>query len=133
MQRRLLLDVVVGERAAILQLLAGEDEALLVGRDACLFAQSQVALSVVVTNRFDRKSPLVTQTNSRKLDRSVRPGAPAGNMRKLVHCQSFSSHVLTLLVLDFGLHVVDGVGRLHLQRDGLAGQRFNEDLWQRAQ
>jgi len=35
-QRRLLLDVVVGEGAAILELLAGEDEALLVGRDALL-------------------------------------------------------------------------------------------------
>ena len=36
MQRRLLLDVVVGERAAVLELLAGEDEALLVRRDALL-------------------------------------------------------------------------------------------------
>jgi hypothetical protein len=35
-QRRLLLDVVVGERAAVLQLLAREDQALLVGRDALL-------------------------------------------------------------------------------------------------
>ena len=35
-QRGLLLDVVVGERAAVLQLLAREDEALLVGRDALL-------------------------------------------------------------------------------------------------
>ena len=34
-QRRLLLDVVVGERAAVLELLAGEDEALLVRGDAC--------------------------------------------------------------------------------------------------
>ena len=34
-QCRLLLDVVVSQGAAILQLLAGEDEALLVGRDAC--------------------------------------------------------------------------------------------------
>ena len=33
-QRRLLLDVVVGQRAAVLQLLAGEDEPLLVRRDA---------------------------------------------------------------------------------------------------
>ena len=32
--RRLLLDVVVRERAAVLELLAREDEALLVGRDA---------------------------------------------------------------------------------------------------
>ena len=36
MQRALLLDVVVGEGAAVLQLLAREDEALLVGRNALL-------------------------------------------------------------------------------------------------
>ena len=36
MERRLLLDVVVAQRAAVLELLAGEDEALLVGRDALL-------------------------------------------------------------------------------------------------
>ena len=35
-QRRLLLDVVVRERAAVLELLAREDEALLVRRDAFL-------------------------------------------------------------------------------------------------
>ena len=35
-QRALLLDVVVAERPPVLQLLAGEDEALLVGRDALL-------------------------------------------------------------------------------------------------
>jgi hypothetical protein len=35
-ERRLLLDVVVAQRAAVLELLAGEDEALLVGRDALL-------------------------------------------------------------------------------------------------
>jgi len=66
-QRRLLLDVVVRERAAILKLLAREDQALLVGRDA-------------------------------------------------------------LLVLDLGLHVVNRIGRLDLQRDGLASKRLNEDL-----
>ena len=36
MEGRLLLDVVVGESAAILELLAGEDQALLVGWDAFL-------------------------------------------------------------------------------------------------
>ena len=66
-ERRLLLDVVVAERAAVLQLLAGEDQALLVGRDA-------------------------------------------------------------LLVLDLGLHVVDGVGGLDVQRDGLAREGLHEDL-----
>ena len=36
MKRRLLLDIVVGECAAILELLPCKDEALLVGRDALL-------------------------------------------------------------------------------------------------
>ena len=36
MQRRLLLDVVVRKRAPVLQLLAREDQPLLVGRDALL-------------------------------------------------------------------------------------------------
>ena len=34
-ERGLLLDVVVGQRAAVLQLLAREDEPLLVGRNPC--------------------------------------------------------------------------------------------------
>uniref|UniRef100_A0A453NC63 Uncharacterized protein n=1 Tax=Aegilops tauschii subsp. strangulata TaxID=200361 RepID=A0A453NC63_AEGTS len=63
----LLLDVVVSKGPAILELLASEDEALLVRRDA-------------------------------------------------------------LLVLNLGLHVVDGVRRLHLKGDGLASQRLDEDL-----
>ena len=36
MDRGLLLNVVVGESAVVLQLLAGEDESLLVGRDSLL-------------------------------------------------------------------------------------------------
>jgi hypothetical protein len=63
----LLLDVVVAESAAIFQLLAGEDQTLLIRGDA-------------------------------------------------------------LLVLDLGLDVVDGVGRLDLKGDGLAGKGFDEDL-----
>ena len=63
----LLLDVVVGESAAILELLAREDQALLVRGNA-------------------------------------------------------------LLVLDLGLDVVNGVGGLHIQGDGLAGEGLNEYL-----
>merc|ERR1740129_259760 len=66
-QGRLLLDVVVGERAAILQLLTGEDQALLLRRNA-------------------------------------------------------------LLVLDLGLHVLNRVVGLHVQRDGLAREGLDEDL-----
>ncbi len=34
----------------------------------------------------------------------------------------------TLLVLDFGLDVFNGVGGLHFEGDGLAGERLDEDL-----
>ena len=63
----LLLDVVICQGATILELLASEDETLLVRRDA-------------------------------------------------------------LLVLDLRFHHVDGVGRLHLEGDGLAGKSLDEDL-----
>jgi len=62
-----LLDVVVGEGAAILELLAGKDQALLVWGNA-------------------------------------------------------------LLILDLGLHIVDGVRRLHLQGDGLACEGLDETV-----
>jgi hypothetical protein len=35
---------------------------------------------------------------------------------------------LPFLVLDLALHVVDRVRALHLEGDGLAGERLNEDL-----
>jgi hypothetical protein len=34
----------------------------------------------------------------------------------------------TLLVLDLCLDIVDGVGRINLEGDGLAGHGFDEDL-----
>jgi len=66
----LLLDVVVGEGAAVLQLLSGEDETLLIGGD-------------------------------------------------------------TLLVLDLGLDVVDGVGGLDVEGDGLPSECLDKNLRRR--
>jgi hypothetical protein len=34
----------------------------------------------------------------------------------------------TFLVLDFGLHIVDGIAALHLERDGLARQGLHKYL-----
>ena len=67
MEGGLLLDIVVRKRAAVLELLAGENQALLVGRDA-------------------------------------------------------------LLVLDFGLDVLNCVRRLDVERDRLAREGLDEDL-----
>ena len=43
-------------------------------------------------------------------------------MGSVVHDQQFSTY------LDLGLNVLDGVGRLHLEGDGLAGEGLHEDL-----
>ena len=67
MECGLLLNVVVTQCTAVLELLASEDEALLIGGDA-------------------------------------------------------------LLVLDLGLDVVDSVGRLDIESNGLAGRGLDEDL-----
>merc|ERR1711998_1608 len=67
MESGLLLDVVVGEGATVLELLTSEDESLLIGRN-------------------------------------------------------------TLLILDLGLDVVNGVGGLDLKGDGLAGESLDKDL-----
>ncbi len=72
MEGGLLLNVIVGEGAAVLELLSGEDETLLVGWDA-------------------------------------------------------------LLVLDLCLDVVDSVGRLDVEGDGLAGESLDKDLHPPAQ
>ena len=34
----------------------------------------------------------------------------------------------SLLVLDLGLHVIDGIRRLHLEGDGLASEGLHKDL-----
>ena len=46
----------------------------------------------------------------------------------MLSLQICTTQTLTLLVLDFGLDVVDGVRGLHLQRDSLASQGLHEDL-----
>ena len=76
MEGGLLLDVVVAEGATILELLACEDQALLVGGNA----------GKTIRNAFTIMSTMHSP----------------------------------LLILDFGLDIVDGVRGLHLEGDGLA-------------
>ena len=84
MKSRLLLDVVVAQGATILELLTGEDKALLIRGDAVFLRQYT--------------------------------------------CQITTPDDAPLLVLDLGLDVVDGVGRLHLKGDRLAREGLDENL-----
>ena len=81
----LLLDIVVGEGTAILKLLAGKNETLLVWWNAFLVYYMSVSFDSWITEAGRR-------------------------------------------TLNFGLYVVDGVGRLYLKGDGLARKGLYENL-----
>jgi hypothetical protein len=142
-ESRLLLDVVIREGAAILELLAREDQALLVGRDALLVLDLRLDVvnrvrgldlerNRLAGKRLDEDLHATTQAEDEMqggllLDVVVRKSAAvlellAGKDETLLVGRD------ALLVLNLRLHVVDGVGRLNLKGDGLAGQRLDEDL-----
>ena len=142
-QGALLLNVVVGESTAILELLSSEDETLLVRWDTLLVLD--LLLHVVdgvgrfdlESNRLARKGlnedlHTTTETENKMegrllLNVIVAQGATvfkllAGENETLLIGRN------ALLVLDLLLDVVDGIGRFHLKGDGLAGESLNEDL-----
>jgi hypothetical protein len=84
-ERGFLLDVIVAQSPSVLELFAGEDEALLIRGDT--IASSQ------------RSNGVCAQRET-----------------------------LPLLVLYFRLDIVDGVGRLDLESDGLAREGLDEYL-----
>ena len=103
MQRGLLLDVVIGQGAPVIQLLPGEDEPLLVRRDACM--QIKIQASKAVNNvYFGQIGRVVNRSNKQEKGWKRDQG---------------DNGWITFLVLDLGLDVVNGVAALDLQRDGL--------------
>ena len=93
---RLLLDVVVGQGAAIFELLAGEDETLLIRGNSLLVCFRLSVSASHLTGWF-------SSAKHRERDRKV-------------------------LTLDLGLHIVDGIRRLHLEGDSLTRKGLDEDL-----
>ena len=143
MQRALLLDVVVAQRPAVLQLLTREDEALLVRRNALLVLN--LALDVVdgvAGFHLERDSlarecldeDLHTSTQSQdQVESRFLLDVVVGESTAVLELLAGEDETLlvrwdALLVLDLGLDVVDGVGALDFEGDGLASQRLHEDL-----
>ena len=143
MKRGLLLDVVVRQSAAILQLLTGEDQTLLIGGNALLVLD--LGLDVVDgVRRLDIKSDGLT---GQSLDKDLHTATKTEDEVKgrllldvVVRESAAILQLLTgedktlliggdaLLVLDLGLDVVNGVTRLNIKSDGLASQGLDKDL-----
>jgi hypothetical protein len=140
---RFLLDVIVRKGSAVLKLLSSEDESLLIGGDALLVLD----LGLDILNGVRRLNVQGNGLASQSLDEDLHTTAESEHemesglllnivVRKgsavLELLSSEDESLLiggnTLLVLDLGLDVFNGVRRLNIEGDGLAGKGLDEDL-----
>jgi hypothetical protein len=143
MESGLLLDVVIRKSAAILELLASKDQALLVWGNALLILD--LGLDIVngvagldlesdglSSEGLDKDLHTTAETEDKMeggllLDIVVRKGTAvlellAGKDETLLIWRN------AFLILDLGLDVVNGVAGLDLEGDGLAGEGLYKDL-----
>jgi hypothetical protein len=64
-----------------------------------------------------------TEKNNREREKAI----ASGNNKK-ERSKTKPQQRPTFLVLNFGLHIVDGITALHLEGNGLARQGFHKDL-----
>jgi hypothetical protein len=140
---RLLLDVVVRKSASVFELLAGEDEALLIGRDAFLVLDFglhvldgvgllDVEGDGLASEGLDEDLH-TTAESQHEVEGRFLLDVVVGKSASVLELLACEDEALLIgrdafLVLDFGLHVFDGVGLLDVEGDGLAGEGFDEDL-----
>jgi hypothetical protein len=143
MEGGLLLNVVVRESSAVLELLTGEDKSLLIRGDALLvldlgldILNSVRGLNVqgdgLAGEGLHEDLHATTESEDQVeggllLDVVVRKSA---TILELLASKDESLLIgrNTFLVLDLSLDVFDGVRRLNIESDGLAGESLNEDL-----
>ncbi|KFM06794.1 hypothetical protein AS27_13469, partial [Aptenodytes forsteri] len=143
MQGGLLLDVVVRQGAPVFQLLASKDQPLLIWGNAFLVLDLGLHILNGVTGLNLKGDGLASQGLHKDLhatpqaqhkmqgglllDVVVRQGAPifqllaSKDQPLLIRGNAF-------LVLDLGLHILNGVTRLNLEGDSLASQGLHKDL-----
>jgi len=141
---RLLLDVVVRQGPAIFELFSSKDQSLLLWWDALfvldfgLHVLDRIIWLDVQSDRFpgqglDKNLHSTTSKSENKmesrflLDVVVREGS---SIFKLLACENESLLLWgnAFLVLDLGLHVLDGVIWFHVQSDSFSSQGFDENL-----
>ena len=143
MEGGLLLDVVVREGSAILELLSSENESLLVWGNTLLVLDLGLDILDGVS-RLDVEGDGLTgegldedlHTTSKsedEMESGLLLDVVVGESSAILKLLSGKDESLlvwgnTLFVLDLGLNVLDGVGGLNIKGDGLASQGLYEDL-----
>merc|ERR1719266_2932174 len=137
------MDVVVGESSSVLQLLAGEDQPLLIWGDSLLVLD--LGLDVLNGVRgLDLEGDSLTgegldedlhasSQSEHKMEGALLLDVVVGKSPSILELLASEDQPLlvwgdSLLVLDLGLDVLDGVRGLDLEGDGLASQGLDEDL-----
>merc|ERR1711990_1320003 len=143
MESALLLDVVVGESSSVLELLASEDQSLLIWGDSLLVLD----LSLDVLNGVGRLDLEGDGLASQGLDEDLHASPESehemegallldvvvGEGSSVLQLLASEDQPLliwgdSLLVLDLSLDVLNRVRGLDLEGDGLASQGLDEDL-----
>jgi len=143
MEGRLFLDVVVGQSATIFQLLSGEDQTLLIGRDSFFVLDLGLDIFDGVTwldlerdglsrERLDEDLHATSETENEMKSRLLLD-VVVGKRASVFQLLAGEDEPLliwrdTFLVLDLGFHVLDGIAWLDLQRNGFAGEGLDENL-----
>ena len=143
MEGGLLLNVIVREGASILQLLSGKNQTLLIGWDTLLvlnlgFHVVDGVLRLDLQGNglpgesLDKDLHTATETENEMQSRFFL-NVVVGEGPTILKLLAGKDETLLIgwdafFVLNFGLDVVDSVGRLYLEGDSLASQGFHENL-----
>merc|ERR1719474_2068856 len=144
MQGRLLLDVVIGQSPAVLQLFSSKDQTLLFRRDS--FFVLDLGLNILnrviglhvqcnglSRQRFDENLHRSTSQSQHQMQGALLLDVVIAQRTAVLQLLSGKNQPLLLrrdplFVLNLGLNILNRVIGLNIQSDGLSRQRLDEDL-----
>merc|ERR1711950_8794 len=143
MEGALLLDVVVGESSSVLQLLASKDQSLLIWGNAFLILDLCLDVLNGVRGLDLEGDGLASQCldedlhaspeSEHKMEGALLLDVVVGESSSILQLLASEDQSLLIwgnafLILNLGLHVLNGVRGLDLEGDGLPGEGLDEDL-----
>merc|ERR1712013_323727 len=134
-QRRLLLNVIIRQSAPILQLLTRENQTLLLGRDTLLILNLRLHIQSDGLSRqsLDENLHRTAAQAQHQMQSRLFLSVIVAQRTPILQLLSRENEALllgrnALLVLNLGLHVLDRIIRLHVERDRPSREGLDEDL-----